>query len=242
MIQLTLPVGKIPTMRRRTLLLGAATVLAGCSSARPAPRSTANPKTLLAAARANLNATTGVHIDMVGADIPKDISAVLTARGNGAPTPAWQGRIKLQTKGVEVFIPIIAIKGDVWATLPWNDHMTKIDPAHYKSPNPAMYFDKDKGLSSLLAVVRDPAIGDSQRSGDTILQTVTGTVPAGEIHRVLGVGATTGSYDLTFGIDDTDRLITLRIEGPLFKDTTCRYDVTFSKYGQRVDIRPPQIG
>lgn len=229
-------------MRRRTLLLGAVTLVAGCTSADPAPRSTADPKALLATARTNLNATAGVHIDMVGADIPKDISAVLTARGDGAPTPAWKGRIKLQTKGVEVFIPIVAIRDDVWATLPWNDHLTKIDPAHYKSPNPAMYFDKDEGLSSLLAVVRDPAIGDSQRSGDTILQTVTGTVAAAEIHRVLGVGATTGSYDLTFGIDDGNRLITLRIEGPLFKDTTCRYDVTFSKYGQNVAIDPPQAG
>lgn len=120
--------------------------------------------------------------------------------------------------------------------------MTKIDPAHYKSPNPAMYFDKDKGLSSLLAVVHDPAIADSQRSGDMILQTVSGTVPAGEIRRVLGVGATTGNYDLSFGIDDANRLITLRIEGPLFKDTTCRYDVTFSKYGERVAIDPPEVG
>ncbi|MFC6715425.1 hypothetical protein [Branchiibius cervicis] len=86
-------------MRRRTLLLGAATLVAGCSSATPAVRSTADPKALLVAARANLNATEGVHIDMVGADIPKGISAVLAARGDGAPTPAWQGRIKLQTRG-----------------------------------------------------------------------------------------------------------------------------------------------
>lgn len=229
-------------MRRRTLLLAAVSSVAGCSSAAPAVRSTADPKALLAAARANLNATTGVHIDMVGADIPKDISAVLTARGDGAPTPAWKGRIKLQTRGVVVFIPIVAIKDDVWATLPWDDHMSKIDPAHYKSPNPAMYFDKDKGLSSLLAVVQEPAIGDSQRSGDVILAAVTGTVPAAEIHRVLGVGATTGSYDLTFGIDDANRLITMRIQGPLFKDTTCRYDVTFSKYGQQVNIVPPRLG
>ena len=229
-------------MRRRTLLLGAATLVAGCSSATPAVRSTADPKALLVAARANLNATEGVHIDMVGADIPKGISAVLAARGDGAPTPAWQGRIKLQTRGVVVFIPIVAIKDDVWATLPWDDHMTKIDPAHYKSPNPARYFDRVSGLSSLLAGVREPAIGDSRRSGDTILQTVTGSVPAAEIRRVLGVGSTSGSYDLTFGIDDANRLITLRIAGPMFDDTTCRYDVTFSKYGQRVSIQPPQIG
>lgn len=226
-------------MRRRTLLATAALfVLGGCSS--PGPTETVgDPAALLARTRGHLEAARSVHIAMVGADIPKDITAVLTARGDGTPTPAWSGRIKLQTRGVAVFIPVVAIKDDVWATLPWDGTMKKIDLAHYQAPNPARYFAKDTGLASLLSTVQHPVAAQSTRSGDVILRTITGTTPASVVHGILGIGATTGSYDLSFGIDDRDRLITLSIKGALYAGTTCRYDVTFSDYDKSVTITPP---
>ena len=101
-------------MRRRSLLSSvvvlAAVGLTGCTSS-SIPKGTAagqTPTQLLAKARDTMNATSGVHVDMVGKDIPKSANAVLSAKGDATPaTPAWKGNVNLQFDGTALQVPVV---------------------------------------------------------------------------------------------------------------------------------------
>ncbi|WP_109686879.1 LppX_LprAFG lipoprotein [Branchiibius hedensis] len=233
-------------MRRRSLLASVAVLavaggLTGCtSSSGPKPTDAAQtPTQLLAKARDTMNATSGVHVDMVGKDIPKDTNAVLSAKGDATPaTPAWQGNVNLQFNGTALQVPVVAIKDDMWAQIFGSEQ--KIDPAKYKVPNPAGFFDKEHGLGSLLGKVTDAKFGDEKRVGKVIVQTVSGSISAAEVHSVFSIGPSTGKYDFTFGVDEsTNQLLTMTINGPFYSNANASYDVSFDSYGQTVDIKAP---
>lgn len=232
-------------MRRRSLLSSAAVFaavgLAGCTSgSSPEPSGSAQtPTQLLAKARDTMNATSGVHVDMVGKDIPKSSNAVLSARGDAAPaTPAWKGNVNLQFNGTALQVPVVAIKDEMWAQIFGSEQ--KIDPAKYKVPNPAGFFDREHGLGSLLGKVTDAKFGDEKRVGKVIVRTVNGAIPAADVHSVFSIGPSTGTYTFTFGIDEsTNQLTTMTINGPFYANANASYDVSFDSYGQTVDIQAP---
>lgn len=232
-------------MRRRSFLTSVAVLaavgLTGCtSSSGPKPTDAAQtPTQLLEKARDTMNATSGVHVNMVGKDIPKDSNAVLSAKGDATPaTPAWQGNVNLQFNGTSLQVPVVAIKDDMWAQIFGSEQ--KIDPAKYKVPNPASFFDKEHGLGSLLGKVTDAKFGDEKRVGKVIVQTVSGSISAADVHSVFSIGPQTGKYDFTFGVDEaTNQLLTMTINGPFYTNANASYDVSFDSYGQTVDIKAP---
>lgn len=232
-------------MQRRILLAGlvtaAAVGLTGCTSSgggKEASDPAQTPTQLLAKARDTMNTTSGVHVDLVASGIPNSANAVLSAKGDATPaTPAWKGNVDLRYNGTNLQVPVTAIKSDMWAQI--FGTMQKIDPKQYKVPNPAGFFDKETGLGSLLSKVQGAKFGDKKRSGKSIVQTVTGTIPASHVHSVFSIGGTTGNYDLTFGVDDDDQLVTMNIKGPFYANATVSYDATFDSYGQTVDIKAP---
>lgn len=232
-------------MHRRTFVTGLATVtvlgLTGCTSSSGGATTSAaaqTPKDVLAKAQQTMNSTSGVHVDLIGSGVPSGVDAVLSAKGDATPaTPAWKGNVDLRFNGTNLQVPVTAIKDDMWAQIFGTEQ--KIDPAKYKVPNPAGFFDKETGLGSLLGKVQQATLGDKQRSGRSIVQTITGTIPAADVYPVFSIGQKTGNYDLTFGVNDDNQLVTMTIKGPFYANATVSYDATFDSYGQTVDIKAP---
>lgn len=233
------------TMRRRTLLASLVTAaalgLSGCTSSgstKEASDPAQTPTQLLAKARDTMNSTSGVHVDLVASGLPNGANAVVSAKGDATPaTPAWKGNVDLRFNGSSLQVPVTAIKDEMWAQI--FGSLQKIDPKQYKVPNPAGFFDKNSGLGSLLGKVQNAKFGDKKRSGKSIVQTVTGTIPASDVYTVFSLGQKTGNYDLTFGVNDDDQLVTMNIKGPFYDNATVSYDATFDSYGQTVDIKAP---
>jgi lipoprotein LprG len=87
-----------------------------------------------------------------------------------------------------VDVPVIAVGGVVYATLPFTDGWQDVDPSEYGAPDPAALISADSGFSSLLGVTTDLEEGDSVRGGadnTEILTTFTGTVPGAAMKKVI---------------------------------------------------------
>ena len=82
--------------------------------------------------------------------LPKGVDGVLSATGVGTTAPAFEGDIKVVVNGITVDVPVVAVDGDVWATLPFTKNFVQIDPEDYGAPDPADLLNTDGGVSSLV--------------------------------------------------------------------------------------------
>ena len=107
---------------------------------------------MLAEAKKNLDTTTGVHILLSTDKLPTGVSGLLKADGVGTHDPAFEGDIKVSVGGVLADAKVVATGGDVYAKLPFTTKFTKIDPARFGAPDPAVLMSDSGGLSSVLTV------------------------------------------------------------------------------------------
>jgi lipoprotein LprG len=221
------------------LLLALAPALGGCTGS-DTPK--ASPENALAAAKKQLDATSGVRIALSTATLPSGVSGLLTADGIGTHDPAFTGRIKVSSTGVTADASVVAVNGVVYAKLPFTTRFVTIDPADYGAPDPAGLMNEQGGLSSLLTSARHLEQGDQVREGKAVLSSYTGTVPGKAVAAVIPSATPSADFTAAFTVTDRDRLAKAVLSGPFYpeakgKDVT--YTITFDDYGTKKNITAP---
>lgn len=224
---------------RRFLLLAVTLVLAltACSGSSSVKQPDLSPQERLAQAKRSLDAASYIGFTLTAAELPSYISGLLSASGTGTHAPAFTGKVKVQT-GVDISAPLIALNGNVYAKLPFAG-WSELNPADYGAPDPASLMDRRSGLSSLLPATTGLTTGDSQRSGDKVLTSITGTLPGSAVQHVFPSAATDSfTVDYTLAADNT--LVGAKIVGPFYSgqpDVT--YTIDLNLDADAVDINAP---
>lgn len=231
-----------PRRRTRAALVAAALVapvlLASCSGGDSA--SDKSPEDRLAAAKAELDDTSGVQIRLAADTLPKGVNGLLAAEGVGTHDPAFEGSIKVAASGITADAAVVAVEGVVYAKLPFTTKFVPIDPADYSAPDPADLMSADGGLSSLLTAAEGVKEGEQVRDGDTVLTKYTATVPGTSVASIIPSAAADADFDASFTIDDADKLDEVVLTGPFYPDADeVSYTVEFVEYGIEKDIAAP---
>ena len=232
------------TPRRRTraalavVALAAAFALSSCSG--DDASTDASPEDRLAAAKQQLDDTSGVNISLATEKLPAGVNGLLSAQGVGTHAPAFEGSLKVAASGITADADVVAVDDVVYAKLPFTTKFVKIDPADYGAPDPADLLSPEGGLSSLLTAAEDVEAGDQVRDGEAVLSEFTATVPGEAVAAVIPSASADADFDATFTLDDSDRLAEVVLTGPFYPgggETT--YTVRFAEYGTEKDIRAP---
>jgi lipoprotein LprG len=217
--------------------LAASSVLAGCGGS---DQPSDSPRTTLAAAKRNLDRTSGVRIGLSTPRLPSGVSGLLSAQGVGTHAPAFDGTIKVAAGGITADATVVAVHGRVLAKLPFSTRFVTIDPADYGAPDPAELMSSKGGLSSLLTSAEHVRAGRQVRQGKVVLHSYTGSVPGRAVAAVLPSASAKAGFDATFAVTDQQRLTKAVLTGPFYpraEDVT--YTVTFDDYGIRKRISAP---
>lgn len=227
--------------------LAASLFLSGCSSTsgkKDGPTDSAGKELTasqrLGEAKKVLDGTAGYHFKLQGTDVPKDSSGVLSGEGDVIAKPAFKGTLNVQAGSLAASVPVISIDGKTWAKMPFAAKMTQINPNTYGAPDPNKLFSKEQGVGTLLPQTTGATLGGKLRDGKDIVQTITGTLPGSAIKSVLNMGDGSGSFTVKYGLTDKNEVRSAQVVGPFFAGggkTT--YDLTFTNYGQTVDIAAP---
>ncbi|WP_051217733.1 LppX_LprAFG lipoprotein [Nocardioides insulae] len=233
----------LTTRRRRSLWLAGALValgaLAACSGGSDTPE--ADPDEVLADAKATLDDTSGVRIELTSSDLPEDVTGLIAAEGALTRAPAFEGEIVVRAMGFEPRVPVVAVDAAVFAQLPLTQGWQKIDPGEYGAPDPAALIAADGGLSDLLIETTGVEAGESVRGGadnTEVLTTYSGTVPADAIATVFP--STSGEVEATYTITEDGELRTAELTGDFYgSDAAITYTVTLDDYGLEQEISAP---
>ncbi|MGA8210601.1 MAG: LppX_LprAFG lipoprotein [Nocardioidaceae bacterium] len=220
------------------LPLLAAAALSGCSGGETSD--TATPREVLAAAKQQLDETSGVRVGLSTEKLPPGVSGLLDAQGVGTHAPAFEGDITVAASGVTVDAQVVAVAGQVHAKLPFTTAFRPIDPATYGAPDPADLMRPDGGLSSLLTAAEKIQAGKQVREGKAVLRSYTATVPGTAVAAVIPSADATATFSAVFTVADDDRLATAVLSGPFYPDAdSVTYTVTFADYGTATTITAP---
>jgi len=209
----------------------------GCTHSQKA---TTDPTTALAAAKRNLDATTGVHLTMSTPSLPQGVSGILAADGVATHDPAFRGNIKVLASGITAQVPVVAVGGKVYAKLPFVG-WSKINPADYGAPDPGLLISSDQGIPAILAATTGLKAGDQIRGGTDnkeVLSTYTGTVPSTAVgHLIPGAS---GSFAATYAIADNGELRQASLTGVFYGGKpSMTYTLVLDDYGTSTDITAP---
>jgi lipoprotein LprG len=228
--------------RAVALALGLTMTLAlGACSGEDSAEQTESLEDVLATAKATLDETSGVQIDLLTEDLPEGVDGVVAAAGIGTHAPAFEGEITVVLVGAQFDVPVISVGDTVYAKVPLTFGWSDIDPAEYGAPDPAALLSPESGFSSLLTSTEDLAKGESVRGGennDEILTEYTGTVAGEDMANI--IPSATGAFDVVYTITDDDELREMTMTGVFYPDSDpMTYAVDFTDYGVEKEIVAP---
>lgn len=224
-------------MRRFVPFMVTMIVLTGCSGDGSSAADDETPEERLAGAKRNFDAADYIGFTLTAEELPADLEGLLSADGTGTHDPAFSGEVKVQT-GVDLTASLVAVDGTVYAELPFVG-WSELDPAAYGAPNPAELMNREGGISSLFTATTDLEKGDSERSGDQVLTTVSGTLP-GEAVQDLFPSAGAADFTVNYTLTDDNDVSGATITGPFyagFGDQT--YTIDLDLDAAPVDIQAP---
>ena len=235
--------------------------LAACSGTdRPVEARKLTAAEQLAAAKAKADAATSMHLTLRSSGIPESANGVLGADGSGTHAPAFKGSLDARIAGFQVKVEVVAIDKLLYLKLPFTTEFAPADPKEYNAPDPALLFDKEGGITSLMTATTNPVEGKATRSGADVLKTITGKLPGASIVKLLNFGDPAKTFDVTYGLTDPGgELRSVTLVGPFFKGATSTpatstaatstaatstaatstYVLTLDKYGAPVEISKP---
>lgn len=229
------------TSPRRLLVAGTLTAgltLSACTGG--AAEDDRSPDEVLADAKATLDETSGVRIELATEKLPAKVDGILSATGIGTHDPAFEGDLKVFTGGITADVPVVAAQGKVFAKLPFTTEFVEVDPAAYAAPDPAGLMETDGGLSSLLTAADDVEEGEQVRSGEDVLAGYTGTVPGEAVASIIPSASAGSDFDAEFTVDEEDRLREAVLTGPFYPEAgDVTYTITFDQYDTSADITVP---
>jgi lipoprotein LprG len=203
--------------------------------------SDAAPEDVFAAAKTNLDETSGVNLMLSTDNLPDGVTGVEKAEGVGTHAPAFEGSITVVLSGQAFEVPVVAVDDKVYAQIPLTTGWQDIDPGDYGAPDPAQLMSTDAGFSALLPATTDVEKGESVRGGadnKEVLTEYSGTVDADTMKNIIPTAS--GDFDVTYTITDDDELRSAELTGVFYKDSdSMTYEVTFEDYGTEKDIKAP---
>ena len=226
----------------RGVVLGALVTasLVGCRGSGGSEADATDPTDVLAEARNQLDATSGVQVGLTTAELPDGVDGVLEATGTGTHDPAFDGEIKVLISGITATVPVVAVGGTVHAKLPFTKEYAEIDPAEYGSPDPAQLMATEGGISSWLTEATGVEEGEQTRQGEAVLTTYSGTVPGTAVASVIPSADQQADFPATFEVDDEGRLVEALVTGPFYGSAgEVAYTVALSDYGTDAEITAP---
>ena len=187
--------------------------LAACGGSSNAPVRT--PAQQLAAAKAQVDAATSMHLTLRSSGIPASVNGALGADGSGTHAPAFKGTLDARISGFEAKVDVVAIDKLLYVKLPFTTQFAQAATTH-------------------------PVEGAKTRVGPDVLKTITGTLPGATVAKLLNIGDATKTFNVTYGITDPGgELRTVTMTGPFYKGATSTYTLTLDKYGASVEISKP---
>lgn len=230
-------------MTRRTALSGVVLALILPLSACGGSDAATDEKSVgdvLALAKQKFDDAKSVHLTLSTEQTPSEGDAVLGAKGALTHQPAFEGQVTVVLGGFNADVPVVSVDDKVFAKLPLTPKYVPIDPAEYGAPDPADFADPEKGISGLLIKLEDAKEGSKKRDGDQVLTTYRGTLTGELVKPIIPSADKSGTYKTVVGIDQSGRIITLRVTGDFFAhDGDVTYDLVFDDYDKSVKITAP---
>jgi lipoprotein LprG len=198
------------------------------------------PEDVLAAAKATLDETSGVELELSTEALPKKVDGLVKATGVGTHAPAFEGDIDLVVNQLSLQVPVVAVDGTVYAKLPFTTKYAEVDPGDYGAPDPAQLMDTSTGISSWLTEATEIEEGDQVREGERVLTSYSGTLPGDVVVETIPTADTSASFPVTFRIDDDDTLRSVDVSGPFYgKGEDVDYTLRITDYGVEKEITRP---
>jgi lipoprotein LprG len=228
------------TAIRRALSAWALAVLVTLTACTSGTGDGRSPDEVLAAAKKQLDETSGVRVSLSTDKLPPSVNGILSAEGVGTHDPAFEGDLKVAAGGVTADVPVVAAEGKVFAQLPFSTGFVEIDPATYAAPDPARLMDTEGGLSALLTAAEDVERDERVRKGEDVLDTYTALVPGEVVAGIIPSASAEDDFDARFAVDDEDRVREAVVTGPFYPEADdVTYTITFDEYDTTVDITVP---
>ncbi|HHU10320.1 MAG TPA: LppX_LprAFG lipoprotein [Intrasporangiaceae bacterium] len=234
-------------MRRRTLLSAAVLALtvaaSGCSGGTDEPAA-ATPEEQLTTARTIFDDADAVTIALTSTGVPSEQNGVRSATGTGVidgDTIKFAGDFEGRVAGISATVGIICIGADAYMKMFTPDY-TPVDLDDLGAPNPTTFFAPETGIASLLDATTDVAPGGRLREGREILHEVTGTLPGEKVEALLRLGGPGRTFDVTYGLTDTNELRTAVVKGEFFDGVESTYRLLLTDYGKTMPIDTPATG
>jgi lipoprotein LprG len=233
---------------KRLVALGAVLVLAltGCTDSKDSgntPKSGDDAVALLTDAKKTIDETASVHLVITGRDLPDTAQTLASGDGIATHAPAFKGKLTVRAAGAPIDSEVVAVGGKVYAKLPFTSQFIVLPPSQLAglgAPDPAVLLDPNKGLTSTLPTVKNPAVKGETRDGSKVLTEVTGSIQGKTLQGIFPKAPADQDFPSTFKIDkSTKQLVSATITGPFYDGATSSYDVTLDKYGEKVEITKP---
>ncbi len=213
-------------------------VLAGCSSGDGAQDESS--ESVLAAAKGELDDTSGVELALTTEMLPTGVDGVVEATGTVTRAPAFEGNLKARANNLTADVPVVSVDGVVYAKLPFSAKFAEINPADYGAPDPAQLMDPEVGVSSWLTGAEDVERGEQTREGDVVLTEYSGTLPGEVVKATIPSSDGAGQFPVTFAIDEDGVLRLVEVSGPFYgPENQVDYTVRISDYDVDADIQAP---
>jgi hypothetical protein len=166
-----------------------------------------------------------LNLEMAEGDvsIPGRLKAGLRAKAGGA---------------ISVSVDVIAIDNQTWITNPFTRNWQRLSGASLRD-----FADPATLLNSILPAVKDAKIVAENEVDGVRTHQIEGRIDSGELEDALGVAEAGNDVKVEVWIGIEDSLLRrLRIIGPLSEDDDddIERQVEFSRFGEPVNITPPQ--
>lgn len=237
-------------MRRLAPLVAAALiVVTGCTDDKngggggKTPDGGDDPVALLTAAKKAIDDAASVHVVLTGKDVPE--GAVALTKGDGVAThaPAFKGKLGVVSNGSPIDADVVAVDGKVYVKPAFSPAFLQFSPKQLSdlgAPDPAVFLDPVKGITSLLPTLKDPAIKGESRQGSAVLTEVSGTITGAALSGIFPKAPADKQFPAVFKIDKSSKqLTTATVSGPFYGAAQTSYDLTLDRYGEQVTIDKP---
>lgn len=181
-----------------------------------------------------------ITISLATEKLPQGVTGLLSAKGKGNHSPAFEGKVTVITGGSSLDADVVAVDGTVWAKTSFAPVFLTIDPKTLKAPDPASLIATDGGISQILVKTENLTEGGKSRDGSDVLTTIKGTLPGTVVRGIIPSASADSTFRVTYRLDGNDVLRDAKLVGKFYPqggDVT--YTVKLDTSETPVKIEPP---